>query len=197
MDILQLTLLKHHKAEDQWVCDMCGKQLESTSSYKNHMLMHEEDKKKHACTKCNHRFLYKSQLGRHMESHEGRHKLTCASRSCAGKTFQSKDTLKCHMEINKGEKNFCLYEGCNKFFYAAHYLSDHIRHQRKNPYQCENILLGCDFITRSRRTLQEHETYYCSFKLGMSNEWTLVRNYNLDNNRSNYWIFQMGVLVWK
>ena len=45
------------------------KKLESISGYRNHMLMHEEDKKKHVCTKCTHRFLYKSQLKRHMESH--------------------------------------------------------------------------------------------------------------------------------
>ena len=163
-------LLKHHKKEEQWICDTCGKQLESTSGYKNHMLMHEEDKKKHACTQCPHRFLYKSQLNRHMEVHGGGQRLTCASRSCAEKTFQNKDMLKRHMEIHKVEKNVCPYEGCTKYFYAMHYLSDHIRCQHKNPYQCENMLQGCNYTTRSRRSLQEHETYYCPFKLGMSDK---------------------------
>ena len=71
------------------------------------MLMHEEKKKKHACTQCPHRFLYKSQLNGHMEVHGGGQRLTCPSRSCAGKTFQNKDMLKRHMEIHKVEKNVC------------------------------------------------------------------------------------------
>ena len=163
-------MLKHHQKEDQWKCNQCGKQLESTTGYKNHMLMHEEDKKKHACKQCNHHFLYSSQLKRHMESHSGGGQLTCPLRACAGKTFHNKDTLKCYMEVHKGEKKFCKYQGCDKFFYAQHYLSDHICRQHKDPYQCENILTGCDFTTWSRRTLQNHETYYCPFKLGMSDE---------------------------
>ena len=48
-----------------------------------------------------------------------------------------------------------------------HYLSDHVRRHYIAPYQCKNIISGCDFTTRSRITLKEHETYYCSFKLGI------------------------------
>ena len=129
-------MLKHHGNEENWKCDQCGKQLESTTGYKNHMLMHEEDKKKHACTHCNHMFLHKSQLKRHMESHAGGGHLTCASRSCAGKTFLNKDTLKQHMEVHKHEKKFCPHEGCDKYFFTQHYLSDYIRRQHKDPYEC-------------------------------------------------------------
>ena len=52
------------------------------------------------------------------------------------------------MEVHRAEKKECPYEGCDKFFYAAHYLSDHIRRQHKDPYQCENVLSGCDFVTQ-------------------------------------------------
>ena len=134
-------MLKHHANEENWKCDHCGKQLESTTGYKNHMLMHEEDKKKHACTHCNHRFLYKSQLKRHLESHACGDHLACASRACAGKTFLNKDTLKHYMKVHKKEKR--------------HYLSDHICRQHKDPYECENVLAGCNFTMRSRHT---HET---------------------------------------
>ena len=163
-------MLKHDQKEEQWKCDQCGKQLELTTGYKNHMLTHEEDKKKHVCTQCNHQFLYSSQLERHMESHSGGGKLTCASWACAGKTFHNKDTLKWHMEEHKKEKKFCQYEGCDKYFYALHYLSDHVRRQHKEPYQCENVLARCTFTTQSRRTLQTHEEYYCTFKAGVSDE---------------------------
>ena len=105
-----------------------------------------------------------------MESHSGGGKLTCASRACAGKMFHNKDTLKWHMEAHKKEKKYCKYLGCDKFFYAQHYLSDHVHRQDKDPYQYENVLAGCDFTTQSRRTLQNHEMYYCPFKLGMSDE---------------------------
>ena len=132
------------------------------------MLMHEEDKKQHASTQYNHRFLYKSQLKRHLESHAGGGHLTCASRACADKMFLNKDTLKHHMEVHRKGKYFCPHEGCDKYFFTQHYLSDHIHRQHKDPYQCKNVLAGCTFTTRSRRTLQTHETYYCLFKLGMS-----------------------------
>ena len=61
------------------------------------------------------------------------------------------------MEIHKVEKKYCTVEGCPKFFYASHYLFDHIRRQHKAAYQCENILSGCTFTTRSGQTLKEHE----------------------------------------
>ena len=163
-------MLRKHSGEDEWQCNQCDKKLESISGYRNHMLMHEEDKKEHVCTKCTHRFLYKSQLKRHMESHADGGSLTCASRGCVGKTFQNKDTLKQHMEVHRAEKKECPYEGCDKFFYAAHYLSDHIRRQHKDPYQCENVLSGCDFVMQSRWTLQNHETYFCPYKSGMSDK---------------------------
>ena len=136
--------------------------------------------------------LYSSQFKRHMESHSGGGQLTCPSRACAGKTFHNKDTLKHHMEVHKGEKKFCKYQECDKFFYAQHYLSDHIHRQHKDPYQCENVLTGCDFTTWSRRTLQNQETYYCPFKSGMSDEWSIVRNYGQCNTFSNFCIFSDG-----
>ena len=156
--------------------------------------MHEEDKKKHACKQCNHGFLYSSQLKRHMESHSVGAQLTCPSRACAGKTFNNKDTLKHHMEVHKGEKKFCKYQGCDKLFYAEHYLSDHIHREHKDPYQCENVLTGFDFTTQSRRTLQNHEMYYCPFKLGMSHEWSIVRNYSWCNTHSNFCILSDGTV---
>ena len=178
--------MHHHKAEDEWVCNVCGKQLESTLGYWTHMLMHEEDRKKHVCPQCPIRFLYKSQLDRHMLSHSTTaHRLTCPSRDCAGKTFLNKDMLKRHMEIHKGEKKYCTVEGCPKFFYVSHYLSDHIRRQHKPAYQCENVLSGCTFTTRSRWTLHEHKNIFCTYKSGMSDEWSVVQNCSWYNSHSN------------
>ena len=50
-----------------------------------------------------------------------------------------------------------------------HYLSDHVRRHYNAPHQCKNIISGCDFTNKSRMTLKEHETYYCSFKPGHLN----------------------------
>ena len=74
------------------------------------------------------------------------------------------------MELHKGEKKYCTFEGCTKFFYVKHYLSDHIRRQHRHPYQCENVLSGCNFTMRSRQTLHEHKNFFCTYKSGMSDE---------------------------
>ena len=38
------------------------------------------------------------------------------------------------------------------------------------PLQCENILLGYDFHTRSWATLVKHERYFCEFREEMQFE---------------------------
>lgn len=120
-------MMHHHKAEDEWVCNVCGKQLESTLGYRTHMPMHEEDMKKHVCPQCPIKVLYKSQLKRYVLSHDTTgHRLTCPSHHYTGKTFLNKDTLKRHLEIHKGEERYCTFEGCTKFSCVKHYLSDHI-----------------------------------------------------------------------
>ena len=176
-------MMCHYKAEDEWVCDVCGKQLESTAGYWTHMLMHEEDKKKHVCPQCPIRFLYKFQLNQHMQSHSTTaRRLTCPSCDCAGKTFLNKDTLKRHMEIRKDEKSTVQLRVVQNSSNVSHYLSDHIRRQHKAAYQCENVLSCCTFTTRSRQTLQEHENYFCTYKPGMSDEWTVVWNCSQDKS---------------
>ena len=72
---------------------------------------------------------------------------------------RTRDMLKRHMEIHKAEKNVCPYEGCTKYFYAMHYLSNHIRCQHKNPYNvrmCYRVAiipLGLEGACKSTRLI--------------------------------------------
>ena len=58
----------------------------------------------------------------------------------------------------------CLFEGCPRTFMLAHYRKDHYNLMHGEPLQWENLLLGCDFQTRSQATLAKHERYFCEFR---------------------------------
>ena len=58
-----------HVQETEWTCNICNKVQTTLSGYQNHMLMHDEDKKKKICEKGQSCFSYQSQLDHHMITH--------------------------------------------------------------------------------------------------------------------------------
>ena len=58
-----------HGQQTEWTCNICNNVQTTLSGYQNHMLMHNEDKKKKICEKGQSCFSYQSQLDHHMITH--------------------------------------------------------------------------------------------------------------------------------
>lgn len=90
------------------------------------------------CRKCNRDFSTKTNLNRHMHSHDGNRPFSCAECS---KSFTQKSTLKQHMYTHTGERPY-VCEVCNRGFTQCKSLIFHMRrHTGEKPFHCEYCLI--------------------------------------------------------
>lgn len=103
----------------------------------------------HFCLKCKKDFLSKSNLMRHMRSHDGSKPYQC---SVCGLGFTQNGSLNQHMLIHSGTYPFeCKF--CAKKFRRNASLISHLRRHTKNaPYVCEK----CSLRFLNKTTLQVH-----------------------------------------
>ncbi|XP_051233841.1 zinc finger protein 135 [Dicentrarchus labrax] len=120
-----------HSKEEDVLCAVCGKTLESTESLNLHLKLHKGSKCCHACGKhCN----STTALAEHMASHAGVKLHRC---HVCGKECSRKGDLKIHMRIHTGEKPFCC-SYCLKSFTHSGHLRKHLRsHTGERPHQCD------------------------------------------------------------
>ena len=144
----------------------CTKEFKSWSGYKTHEFHHEENKKKWQCKTCLVHFIYASQLLRHEDTHkDSKLPYKCPSKSCKKFTegFKSQQALNHHMDIHRGVQIPCTVAGCLKTFPTKSYLKEHLNTKHGPGYECKNIVDGCTFKCRSRKTLNDHEKLFCPF----------------------------------
>lgn len=90
------------------------------------------------CQKCNRDFSTKTNLNRHMQSHEGNKPFSCTE---CRKSFTQKSTLKQHMYTHTGERPY-VCEVCNRGFTQCKSLIFHMRrHTGEKPFHCEYCLI--------------------------------------------------------
>lgn len=109
------------------------------------------------CIQCDRDFSTKTNLNRHMLSHQGNKPHVCPECS---KSFSQKATLKQHMYTHTGEKPY-VCNVCNRGFTQCKSLIFHMRrHTGEKPFQCEYCLV----FFRQKDALRVTTTVKCSPK---------------------------------
>ena len=146
-------LIQMHGHLEKYLCKMRKTECSSLQAFTHHCANHEEDNKKYQCEICLQKFMFPSTLKNHMCEH-GEQVFECPFKDGpggvpCGKKFKYKETYKRHRKTHDLPEVKCLFEGCPRTFTPAHYMKDHFSLMYGEPLQCENILSGCDFHTRS------------------------------------------------
>lgn len=157
-----------HDVDDKYH-DEDGKQHESESVIKsinvnkhgrfllNPLVIKEVRTFRFYCEKCNRDFSTKTNLNRHLQSHEGNKPFQCTE---CKKSFTQKSTLKQHMYTHTGERPY-VCEVCNRGFTQCKSLIFHMRrHTGEKPFQCEYC-----FITFRQKDALRVSTYTQTFNI--------------------------------
>lgn len=123
-------------------CDICGAILKNRAVLNKHMRWkHIPSAKKFQCKLCKAAFVQQLLL----EIHHNRTHLDIKEFMCSycGRSFKTKDQLKCHTYSHTGEKPFeCSFEGCTKSFRTRSNRETHFRtHSGEKPLKC--LVEGC------------------------------------------------------
>lgn len=103
----------------------------------------------HVCHKCNNTYSTRTNLQRHLNSHDGSKPYVCPT---CNKGFTQNGSLKQHLYIHTGERPF-VCDICNRSFTQAKTLTFHMRrHTGEKPYNC----LTCGQSFRQRDGLKRH-----------------------------------------
>lgn len=107
------------------------------------------DSNQHVCTKCVKVFSTRTNLIRHIQSHDGNKPYVCPECS---KGFTQSGSLKQHMYIHSGERPYkCTY--CERAFTQGKSLKFHLRrHMNEKPFTCDH----CNSNFRQRDGLKRH-----------------------------------------
>ena len=159
--------LNEHKRDKHFQvhqCSRCQKTYETEIGLAKHLLVHNETNMKHKCPECPQGFPYYSQLTRHLMVHSDERHYHCPSKTCieaGGRHYKSRSEYLRHMESHKGDKHPCEICGVEKA--TKKLLTDHMRRVHGPPIQCDHVLNGCDFSSRSELQMKQHHAE-CPFK---------------------------------
>ncbi|KAG5896095.1 hypothetical protein JTB14_006884 [Gonioctena quinquepunctata] len=120
---LKQHIIRIHKDGGQrYMCDLCGKNLHSKGSLKDHMLVHK-GLKPLDCKECGKTFTLRTTLKLHMRTHTGERPYSCEE---CGKSFTQKGPLNIHMMYHRGERPHKC-EICPMAFVTRNLLSAHVK----------------------------------------------------------------------
>lgn len=139
--------------------EMCGSQSDDKPSRKKHMkrmpkeiierYAQSTDNNQHICTKCVKVFSTRTNLIRHIQSHDGNKPYVC---DVCQKGFTQSGSLKQHMYIHSGQRPYkCTF--CDRAFTQGKTLKFHLRkHMNEKPFICSE----CNGAFRQRDGLKRH-----------------------------------------
>ena len=162
--VKELNAHKRDKHVKVYKCSRCPKYYDTQIGLAKHLLVHNDSNMKHKCPECTQAFPYPSQLTRHLMVHSDEKHYHCPSKTCmekGGRHYKSRSEYLRHMETHEGDKLPCEICGVEKG--TKKLLGDHMRRVHGPPIQCDNVLNGCDFSSRSQLQLKEHHAE-CPFK---------------------------------
>jgi len=151
--------LHNHKRtahrEQEFFCDICGKNYASGASLYVHKKSHDPDFKKFQCKLCPAKFAYSSGLSYHMAVHTGEKPFQCNQ---CGSNFGSHTALSRHIKVLHAEEKDMVFqcEHCGKKFpkRMGREYRDHIKvHTGERDHICS--ICGSGYF--SRKMLRKHE----------------------------------------
>ena len=114
-------------------CDVCGKVYSNPSALARHKYVHNQEKP-YACTDCDERFSFQSELTSHRMKHRTTNAFRCMFHNC-GKEFKRMSELNSQVVIHSG-----IIHSCTKCDYTTNnprQLRDHQRsHSDEKRYKC-------------------------------------------------------------
>ena len=150
-----IALKKHlpaHNSEKQFICSTCADGFKHMSSLIHHeYTVHGDNtscKSATECPVCGQKFVVKSRLRLHMETHNTQY-YQC---KLCDKQFRYKANLSCHMKgVHEGDVRYeCPV--CERKFGNSYNLKVHIRiHTGEKPYTCPNCKKGFADVCNFRR----------------------------------------------
>lgn len=177
-------LAKHKQQHtDECICNICSKKLCNKFSLKEHMKIHNCDKKhqceycektflrhrdkrvhqkihlaedyeSHQCKVCQKCFVLKSRLDRHMLIHQKEKQFVC---SVCEKKFVRKDDLKCHKRIHTGERPYLCKECGRAFRYISNcrnHMKIHMKDAKPALYDCKYCIISFTSESKYNRHLR-------------------------------------------
>lgn len=151
--------LHNHKRtahrEQEFFCDICGKNYASGASLYVHKKSHDPDFKKFQCKLCVAKFAYSSGLSYHMAVHTGEKPFQCNQ---CGSNFGSHTALSRHVKVLHAEEKDMVFqcEHCGKKFpkRMGREYRDHVKvHTGERDHICS--ICGSGYF--SRKMLRKHE----------------------------------------
>jgi len=151
--------LHNHKRtahrEQEFYCDICGKNYASGASLYVHKKSHDPDFKKFQCKLCPAKFAYSSGLSYHMAVHTGEKPFQCNQ---CGSNFGSHTALSRHVKVLHAEEKDMVFqcEHCGKKFpkRMSREYRDHVKvHTGERDHICS--ICGSGYF--SRKMLRKHE----------------------------------------
>ncbi|XP_071507571.1 zinc finger Y-chromosomal protein 1-like [Diadema antillarum] len=137
---------KHFYAREQ--CKVCRKSV-LKHNMRDHMRVHTGEKP-FQCKVCSRCFTQQGSLNRHMSLHDSKHNVREQYKVC-GK-FVSKDHMRLHMGVHKGEKPLRC-KVCSRCFARSWSLKLHMRvHTGEKPFQCK----VCSICFTQKNSLKRH-----------------------------------------
>ena len=120
----------------RYSCKHCTSRFKSLVSYKRHLLEVHDEGTWYSCEICEHKFVYRSNLRRHLAVHSDALPYVCSECS---KPLKSKYGLRCHQLWHSGIKQFgCLI--CNEMFYLKTQVRQHVRCHEKLTVEKQTVL---------------------------------------------------------
>ena len=178
--------LKIHSGKKQFICPFCSKGFNEKGNLKTHERFHS-NKRPFKCNQCNKSYKTNGHLKDHIQiQHLKIKKFIC---EICQKKFGRISTLKSHMKIHTGEKNYkCHIEGCNKYFAEKGNMEIHYkRHLNKlNRKNIKSNFSDNDNITRpsSNSTLYNLHNNN-NWKVLTPNDLPIHNNINSNNNNKD------------
>lgn len=116
----------HENGGERFICDLCGKKVNSKRSLRDHMLLHN-GLKPLECPHCDKKFTLKTSLKLHIRTHTGDRPYEC--KEC-GKCFTQRSALKVHIRYHSGERPYkCSV--CDNAFVSKSALTLHQKNKHR------------------------------------------------------------------
>lgn len=141
-----------HLTLKPYICELCAKPFQSSSTLKMHMRCHTGEKP-YQCKTCGRRFSVQGNLQKHERIHLGVKEFIC---QYCNKAFTLNETLKIHERIHTGEKRY----HCQFCFQGFLYLSTKRNHERRHVREHDGkgfACFQCPKICKTAAALRMHQ----------------------------------------